>query len=45
MAALDIPEFFLGAVGAYYEDFFPVSDNEVLLAMRQAQERQEPIPP
>lgn len=30
LVALEIPEFFQGAVGAYYEDFREVSDQEVI---------------
>lgn len=32
--AVDIPEHFLGAVGAYYEDFEQVEDREVLAMLR-----------
>ena len=35
--ALQIPESFAGAVGAYYEDFSPVSDDQVLREMARAQ--------
>lgn len=30
VVALEIPEIFLGAIGAYYADFAPVSDEEVV---------------
>lgn len=33
--ALDIPEMFLGAIGAYYEDFWPIEDEEVLRLLRE----------
>ena len=34
IVALDIPEYYLGAVGAYYDDFPQVSDEEVVALMR-----------
>ena len=34
VVALEIPDFFLGAVGAYYADFSQVSDDEVLNLLR-----------
>ncbi len=36
LVALDIPEQYLGAVGAYYDHFPQVSDNEVIEMMQQA---------
>lgn len=33
-----IPEFFVGAIGAYYEDFTPVSDEEVIQALESVHE-------
>ena len=35
VVALEAPEFFLGAVGAYYDDFTQVSDDEVVRLLRQ----------
>lgn len=32
--ALDIPQFYLGAVGAYYDEFPEVNDEEVIKALR-----------
>lgn len=37
IVALDIPEYYLGAVGAYYDDFPQVSDEEVVALMRHGQ--------
>lgn len=34
LVALDIPEFYLGAVGAYYEEFRQVEDEEVMRLLR-----------
>lgn len=36
VVALDIPEFYLGAVGAYYDDFAQVTDQEVIALLRSA---------
>lgn len=36
LVALDIPERFLGAVGAYYDAFWPVEDAEVVRLLREA---------
>ncbi|HEY3379774.1 MAG TPA: phosphoribosyltransferase family protein [Armatimonadota bacterium] len=36
IVALEIPEIFRGAVGAYYQDFHPVTDDEVMRLMREA---------
>lgn len=36
VVALEIPMFFLGAVGAYYDDFAQVSDEEVVRLLQQA---------
>jgi putative phosphoribosyl transferase len=35
LVALEIPEVYLGAVGAYYEEFDQVSDDEVIEALRR----------
>lgn len=35
LIALDIPEIFHGAVGAYYEDFRPIEDEEVIRLLHQ----------
>ena len=40
LVALDIPEYYLGAVGAYYEDFRQVTDDEVIALLRAA----HPVP-
>ncbi len=40
VVALDIPTFFLGAVGAYYDDFPQVSDEEVIALL---QEQKDPL--
>jgi predicted phosphoribosyltransferase len=34
LVALDIPEFYLGAVGAYYEEFHQVGDDEVVALLQ-----------
>lgn len=34
--ALDIPEFYLGAVGAYYMEFHQLNDNDVIRILRDA---------
>lgn len=39
VVALDIPEFYLGAVGAYYEDFSQISDEEVITLLRRAEHK------
>lgn len=36
VVALDIPDFYLGAVGAYYDDFAQVTDEEVIELLRAA---------
>ncbi|MBW3537913.1 phosphoribosyl transferase [Candidatus Parcubacteria bacterium] len=36
LAALEVPERYLGAVGAYYDDFEQVEDEEVITLMNQA---------
>lgn len=36
LVALEIPEFFQGAVGAYYEDFGEVSDEEVIFLLAKS---------
>ena len=36
LAALEIPEFFQGAVGAYYEDFGEVSNQEVISLLTES---------
>ena len=36
LAALDIDPYFLGAVGAYYQDFAQVTDEEVIFLLKQA---------
>lgn len=36
VVALDVPEYYLGAVGAYYDNFPQVSDSEVVALMRAA---------
>jgi len=36
IVAVDIPELFLGAVGAYYVDFQQVTDDEVIRLLRQS---------
>jgi len=33
-----VPDFFVGAIGAYYEDFTPVSDEEVIRALESVHE-------
>ena len=35
VVALQVPDFFLGAVGMYYEDFRPVSDEEVVALLKR----------
>ena len=35
LVAVDIPDFFMGAVGAYYRDFHPVTDEEVLQCLHE----------
>lgn len=37
VAALDVSDFYLGAVGAYYDDFPQLTDDEVILLLREAQ--------
>lgn len=37
VSALDVPKSFLGAVGAYYQNFPQVSDNEVQQMLRESQ--------
>jgi len=37
VVALDIPEFYLGAVGAYYDDFPQVTDSEVMKLLQSLQ--------
>ncbi|HEY4731635.1 MAG TPA: phosphoribosyl transferase, partial [Gammaproteobacteria bacterium] len=34
VVALDTPEFYLGAVGAYYDDFAQVTDEEVITLLQ-----------
>ncbi len=37
VAALDVSDFYLGAVGAYYDDFPQLTDDEVILLLREVQ--------
>lgn len=37
VAALDVSDFYLGAVGAYYDDFPQLTDDEVILLLRELQ--------
>ncbi len=37
LVTLDTPDLYLGAVGAYYEDFSPVSDEQVVALLRRAE--------
>ncbi len=37
LVALDIPEFYLGAVGAYYDEFPQISDDEVIEMLELAE--------
>ncbi len=37
VAALDISDFYLGAVGAYYDDFPQLTDDEVIVLLRELQ--------
>jgi predicted phosphoribosyltransferase len=37
VVALDVSEFYLGAVGAYYDDFPQLTDDEVILLLREIQ--------
>ena len=37
LVALDIPEVFLGSIGAYYQDFSPVEDEDVIKIMREVE--------
>lgn len=37
VAALDVSDFYLGAVGAYYDDFPQLTDDEVMLLLREVQ--------
>ena len=40
--ALDIPEYYLGAVGAYYEDFAQVTDDEVIALLHAVHPAPQP---
>ncbi len=37
VAALDVSDFYLGAVGAYYDEFPQLTDDEVILLLREIQ--------
>ncbi len=39
LVALDVPEFYLGSVGAYYDDFPQLTDDEVIALLKQAAQR------
>jgi predicted phosphoribosyltransferase len=43
LVALDVPRHFLGAVGAYYEEFPPVEDEEVIEVLEKARSIQTPL--
>lgn len=35
LIAIEIPEYFAGAIGAYYQDFSQVSDKEVIQMLKK----------
>lgn len=39
LVVLDVPDFFPGAIGAYYENFPPVEDEEVVRLLKSARKR------
>lgn len=43
LVALDIPEFYLGAVGAYYDEFPQISDEEVIELLRATEVKRQDL--